>query len=363
MAAPVLAAAQAPPQAPAPSKQPPVPTSLTPIATRDQKIIRRWSLGGDPRGLAVGRNGTLYIGLAEPQAVIAVDPKSGAILRKLVLDSAEIASTKELVTLRTSRDGSRLFIANGSDESASVLALPDLYVVREIAIEGERIRDALPDPDGRFLYVLGRRVHVFDAEGKTELHTLGFEEPMAIATNANGSVLAVVGSEDFGGGNKATTVALYDTKTFAEMGRDPLQTDKQIEAALLGDNVLIAFSRNLLYEKPLSIAKPPSEKTMTAVGGQMHMNIDFGDLTSSERICLPEGSGAQIGALVPPNVVLFAEQRCSSSGGFTGSRRRIAPASLYGISAYALAYSPSANVLYATDRAGYLTIYRVPKAQ
>ena len=33
--------------------------------------------------------------------------------------SAEIASTKELVTMRTNRDRTRLYIANGTDESAT----------------------------------------------------------------------------------------------------------------------------------------------------------------------------------------------------------------------------------------------------
>src|SRR5205823_2818791 len=99
----------------------PRPEVLTTVPTREQKIIRRWSVSGDPRGVAIGRDGTLYVGLAQTQAVIAVDPKTGAIRKRVVLDNAEIAATKELVTLRTNGDASRLFIANGSDESAMIL--------------------------------------------------------------------------------------------------------------------------------------------------------------------------------------------------------------------------------------------------
>src|SRR6202022_4136078 len=99
-----------------------------PVPTRDQKIVRRWTLPGDPHGVAVGPDGTLYVGLAQPQAVIAVDPKSGGVKNRIVLDSAEIASTKELVTLRINRAGNRLYIANGSDESATILSLPELTV-------------------------------------------------------------------------------------------------------------------------------------------------------------------------------------------------------------------------------------------
>jgi hypothetical protein len=50
------------------------------------------------------------------------------------------------------------------------------------------------------------------------------------------------------------------------------------------------------------------------------------------------------------------------SGAFTGSARRISPASLYGVSAYAIAFDPAANTLAVTDKAGFLTIYKVPRA-
>ena len=72
---------------------------------------------------------------------MAIDPKSGNVKNRIVLDSAEIASTKELVTMRTNRAGTRLYIANGSDESATIMSIPDLAVLREITMEGEAIRD------------------------------------------------------------------------------------------------------------------------------------------------------------------------------------------------------------------------------
>jgi hypothetical protein len=314
---------------------------------------------GDPRGIALGADGTVYVGLAQPQAVIAIDPRSGAIRKRVVLDSAEIASTKELVTLRTNRDRTRLYIANGSDESASILSLPGLGILREITMEGEPIRDVLPDPNGRYLYLLGRRVHVFDAAGEHEIRTIdSVNDPMAIAATSNGRLLAVIGSETFGS-NKATVVSLYDTKNLAEMARDPLQTADLIESALFADRdqALIAASRQHLFEKHLD-TKP---KPMTSTTGQLRMRIDFGDLVSSDRICLPEGSGPQIAVAGSGNLVLFAERRCNSSGAFTGAERRITPASLYGVNAYALAYDASSNQLFVTDRAGFLTVYRVPR--
>jgi len=336
------------------------PPLLTTVPTRDQKIVRRWSLGGDPHGIALGNGGVAYIGLAKTQEIVAVDAKRGNVLRRIVLDSAEIASTKELVTMRTNRDRTRLYVANGSDESASILSLPNLGIVREITMEGEAIRDVLPDPAGRYLYLLGRKVHVFDAQGEHEIRTINLSDPMAIATTSNGAVLAVIGSETFGG-NKATVAALYDTKTFTELARDPMQTDDVIESALFAanDRALVAASRQRLFEKHLDVtAKQMSEGPK----GQMRMSIDYGDLVSSDQICLPEKSGAQIVVRGNGNLVLFAERRCNSSGGFAGAERRIVPASLYGVDAYALAFDPAANELYATDRAGYLTIYRVPRA-
>ncbi|HWW61144.1 MAG TPA: hypothetical protein VN181_07245 [Thermoanaerobaculia bacterium] len=335
---------------------------LTVAPTRDQKVVKRWTLKGEPHGVAIGRDGIVYVGLAGPQSVLAIDSKTGTIAKEIVLDSAEIASTKELVTLRTNADRSRLYIANGSDESASILSLPDLAVLREITIEGEAIRDALPDPNGRYLYLLGRRVHVYDAKGETELRTIDIDDPMAIATTSNGATLAVLGTEDFGN-TRATVVALYDTNGFAELARDPLQTDRRVEAALFaaGDRALIALGREYMYEKPL-VSR--AAKTMSSSSnGTMRMKIDFGDLVNSDRICLPEGSGPQIATLgAATDQVLFAERRCSSSTGFAGSSRRVSPASLYGVNAYAIAYDAVANTLVVTDRAGFVTIYKVPRA-
>lgn len=310
---------------------------LTPVLSRDNKVIRRWSIAGEPRGVAHGSDGTIYVGLAGPQAVIAIDPKSGEIKKRLVLDSAEIASTKELVTMRTNPERTRLFIANGSDESASILSLPDLAVLREITMEGETIRDVVPDPKGRYVYILGRRVHVYDKNATTRLRTLPIADPMAIAASANGSTLAVVFTEDFGN-TKASSVAFFDANTFAEIRRDPLQTTEAIEAAMFADKdrALIAISRNHLFEK---------SKTVT-----------------SERICLPEGSGPQIATLGSADtVLLYAERRCSASGTFSGENRSVMPASLYGVNAYALAYDKAANALIVTDRAGFLTLYNVPR--
>ena len=319
-------------------------------------------LPGDPRGVAIGSDGTIYAGLAEPQAVIAIDQTTGAIKKRVVLDSADIASTKELVTLRTNPDRTRLFIANGSDESASILSLPDLAVLREITMEGERIRDAVPDPKGRYVYLLGRRVHVFDADGKTELRALPIEDPMAIAVSTSGDMLAVFTAEDFGNA-KATVVALYDTETFKEITRDPLQTEKAVEGALFAnrDRSLIAFGRDSLFEKPV-VSKPARAMTRQGANGPMMMTIDFGDLVNSNRVCLPEGSGPQIATTAAAdNLLVYGERRCSASGTFSGSSRGVTPASLYGINAYALAYDPAKNVLVATDRAGFLTIYLVPR--
>jgi hypothetical protein len=335
------------------------PEALTPAPTRDSKVVKRWALHGDPRGVALGADGTIYAGLAQPQAVIAIDAKTGAVKQRLVLDSAEIASTKELVTLRTNPARTRLYIANGSDESATILELPGMRILREITIEGETIRDALPDPKGRYLYLLGRRVHVYDGDGQTELRAIPIDDPMAIAVSADGATLAVVAAEDFGNA-KATSVALFETTGFKELARDPLQTDKPVGAALFaaGDRALVALGRDGFYEKALNTMSKPME---AGSNGQMRMRIDFGDLVNSDRICLPEGAGPQIAALASSDLLLFAERRCSSSGSFVGSSRRVTPASLYGVSAYALAYDAATNTLIVTDRAGYLTIYKVPR--
>jgi hypothetical protein len=234
-------------------------------------------------------------------------------------------------------------------------------VLREITMEGETIRDVIPDPKGRYVYLLGRRVHVFDGEGDRELRTLPIEDPMAIAASANGAMLAVFATEDFGNAN-ATVVAMFDTTTFAEVARDPLQTEKAVEGALFADRdrSLIAFGRDSLFEKPV-VSKPARAMTRQGSNGPMVMTIDFGDLVNSNKICLPERSGPQIATAVNETLLVYGERRCSSSGAFSGSTRNMTPASLYGVNAYALAHDRQKNVLVATDRAGFLTIYLVPR--
>ncbi|HJT16861.1 MAG TPA: hypothetical protein VJ853_05720 [Thermoanaerobaculia bacterium] len=286
---------------------------LAPVSTNDSKIVRRWSLPGDPHGIAVGADGTIYVGLAQPQAVVAIDPNRGTIKKRVVLDSAEIAATKELVTLRTNANRTRLYIANGSDESATILSLPDMTILREITIEGEPIRDALPDPAGRFLYLLGHRVHVYDIKGDEELHTLEIDDPVAIAANA--SQVAVIA------GNRVTefnTANFSATRSFAAASG--------VEAALFAGRELVLLGHDALQR----------------VGQRV------------EPACLPNGSGPQIATIGPDGIVLIAERRCNSSAVFSA-------ASLYGVDAYAIAYDAASNLLYTTERAGYLTIYRVPR--
>lgn len=334
--------------------------ALTSVPSNNRKIVRRFALPGDPRGVAVGSDGTIYVGVAEPQTVLAIDPKNGAIKKRLVLDSAEIASTKELVTLRTNPDRTRLFIANGSDESATILRLPDLAVMREITMEGELIRDAVPDPRGRHLYLLGRKVHVYDGEGNTEVRTLPIEEPMAIAASSDGALLAVLATEDFGS-TKATVVALFETNTFSEVAREPLQTEQSIEAAMFaaGDRSIVAFSRDSMFEKRVTSRPTRIKQTGSATSA---MRVDIGDLVNSTHVCLPQKSGPQVATLTSSDALLvYAERRCSASATFTGSPHGVTPASLYGIDAYALAYDKLSNTLVASDRAGFLTIYNVPR--
>jgi hypothetical protein len=332
--------------------------TLTAAPTRDNKVLKRWALPGDPHGIAIGKDGTIYVGLAQPQAVAAIDPVSGEVRKRVVLDSADIASTKELVTLRTNADGTRLVVANGSDESATLLSLPELTVLREITLEGEQVRDAMFDPAGKLLYVLGRRVHVYDVTGERELQTLDFADPMAMAIASNGKMLAVLGGHDFGNG-RVTVAALYETTSFKQLDLAPMQTDNPVGAALFvgQDRAIVALANDHLYEKPITVG----EKKLDQSSGRMRMTIDFGDLVNSEKICLPEGSGPQVAAAGPPPLVFFAERRCSSSVVFSGGGWKSSPASLYGVPAYAIAFDARTNALWVTDRAGFLTAYKVPK--
>jgi hypothetical protein len=330
--------------------------TLEEVAARGRLAEKRWKLDGRPRGLAVAADGTVYVGLATPQSVVAIDTAKGEVVREAVIDSEESASTKDFSTLRIARE--RLYVAQGSDESVTILSLPGLEVVREILLEGEPVRDALPDPAGRHLYVLGRKVRVFDAAGEREIRALGAVEPTAIATDAKGRVLAVVGLEAFPNG-KVSVAVFYDAATLREIGRVPLQTEREIVSAFFAadDRVLVAVARDWLAEAP---AAPREERKPGGDATAMRMTIELGDLISSETICLPDGAGPQIASPAARSLVVVAERRCAAGGAFTATKRRTRVASLYGIGAYAMA--PTRDGRWAvTDPEGFLTIYKQPE--
>jgi hypothetical protein len=328
-----------------------------------KNVVRHWSLTGTPKGVAVGPDDTIYVGLASPQSVVAIDPLLNRIVREKTLDREEIASTKDFATLRIGRRGTRLYVAQGSDESVTILALPELTIEREILVEGERIRDALPDPAGRFLYVLGRDVHVYDIEGKRLIRKLRDLEPLAIASNAAGSTLAVVGFEQFPNG-RATMIALYDTSTLTETRRIPLQTDRAILATFFAaaDEVIVTVAADWLGEAQVRQRREPAASG-TSADETMRLRIEPGDLVSSESVCLPDGAGPQIATPSRAgDLVVFAEKRCASGASFAATKRRTKSVSIYGINAYAMART--ADSLYvATDPKGSLTIYRQPEGR
>jgi hypothetical protein len=330
--------------------------TLEEVSARGRLVEKRWRLDGTPRGVAVAPDGTIYVGLAASQSIVAIDAAKGAIVSEAVVDREEIASTKDFATLRIARD--RLYVAQGSDESVTILSLPALEVVREILLEGEPIRDALPDPAGKHLYVLGRKVHVFDAAGEREIRALGDVEPTAVTTDAKGRILAVVGFQSFPNG-KVSVAVFYDAATLREIGRVPLQTEREIVATFFAadERVLVAVARDWLAEAP---ATPREEKKPQGDATAMRMRIELGDLVSSETICLPDGAGPQIAAAASGSLVLVAEKRCAAGGAFTATKRRTRVASLYGIAAYAM--SPMRDSRWAaTDPAGFLTIYAQPE--
>jgi hypothetical protein len=328
------------------------------VATRDRKIVRKFSLQGQPAGVAIS-GGVLYVGLAARQSVVAIDPSSGEIVKEVVLDDPDFASTKELVTLRPTADGRHLVVANGTDESVTILSLPDLAIVREITMEGEVIRDAIPDPGGRYLYVVGRSLHVFDATGETVIRRFSEITPMVAALSPDGSVLAVIGSQRFPGG-PATVAMLVSTARLEEVAREPLQTDREIRAALFGaGNSLVVLADDWLAEKSLAVR--PQRQMKERSEGKMELRLERGDLVSSEKICLPKGAGPQIAAASASGAeVIFVERRCGVNESLTAAKRNVRSVPLSGYQAYAIAADHEGGVVWATDPAGFLTGFRAP---
>lgn len=319
--------------------------------------MKAWSLSGEPRGVAVGRDGTVYAGLSGPQSVVAIDPEKGAVLSERVLDREEIASTKDFVSLRLDPKRARLVIAQGTDESVTIVGLPDLVVQREIGLEGETIRDAIPDPGGRYLFVLGREVHVYDAEGNRRIRGFADIEPTAIAASSDGSLLAIAGFEQFESG-RAAVVSLVEIATLKEMRRDPLQTDRTVRSVLFapGDRALLIFADDWMAEKPLAA---PASHGMARGARGVEMKIGADSLLSSRTICLPAGIGPQVAAAAGRTVV-YAERRCSAGGSFEAAPRTVPTASLFGVDALAVAYDAKGGRMAVVERGGRLTLFAVP---
>jgi DNA-binding beta-propeller fold protein YncE len=339
-------------------------TSIESVTTRGRGVVKKLTLDGEPRGLAVSRDGVVYVGMANAQSIIAIDASSNTILREVVLDDPDIAATKEIVSLRIDGSGERLIAAHGSDESVTILSLPELAVLREITLEGERVRDAVADSRGRYLIILGREVRIFDYEGSREIRTLRGLDPMAIAVSDDGGLLAVVGSDQFPSG-RASIVSLWDLATLSEISRDPLQTDRRITAATFADRgrTLIVASADWLGEKRL-FSRSQGAAMQEDEEGRMRITFRFDDIVSSETICLADQSGPQALAVDRSgSIVYFPEKRCGSHGGLTGTRRRVQGAPLYAIDAYAIAVDPESGDLWATDRGGTVTLYRAPQPE
>ena len=326
-------------------------------ASRDRRVVKQWVVDGSPRALAAGVDGTLYVGLSGSQEILALDPDSGKILQRKQIDHAEIAATKDFVSMRLTADGDRLVIAHGSDESVTIHALPELGPVREIGLEGELVRDAVPAPDGSFVAVLGRDVHIWSRDGGELLRVLRELEPMALAVSSDGSTLAVVGRESYPSGTVSVAI-LFDTATWSETFRRPLETERSIRGAAFAadDSVLAVWTDDWIAE----VAMQAPRSTFDTSGETARVRIAFGDLVSSEAVCLPERTGPQIATLAGRDRLVFAERRCSASGSMTGTRRKLRTISLTGVEAWSIAWDRTRELVVASDPRGTITMYSLP---
>lgn len=323
-------------------------------------MVSRWQLDGTPRAIALGGDGVLYVGLADTQEIAAIEPATGRVIARQQIDREEIAATKDFVSMRRTAAGDRLVIAHGSDESVSIYSLPDLAPVREILVEGELVRDAVPAPDGSFVAVLGRDVHVWSRDGRQLVRVLRELDPMALAVSSDGKTLAVIGRETFPSG--AVSMAMFfDTATWEETFRRPLQTEREIRGAMYAadDSVIVVWTDDWLAE----VEARPVQSNFDTSGRAPRVRVGFGDLVNSESVCLPEVSGPQGVVLAKESVLVIAERRCSTSGSMSGSRRVLRSASLTGVEAWSIVWDEERELVIASDPRGTLTMYSLPAPQ
>lgn len=338
------------------------PVPIRGEADRNARILRKWTLPGSPGGLAVGRDGKLFVGLSDRQSIVRIDPSRDLIEKEVILDRPEIASTKDLVTLRIDEAGPvrRLLTANGTDESATILSLDELAIRREITLEGELVRDIHPDPAARFLFVLGRDLHVFDWGGDNPIRTISEPRPMAIAVSSDGSHFAVAGSERIAG-TTVTTLGLWTSEPLREIRRIPLQTDAEIVSLSFaaGDRSIVAASTEAILQLTLSERTDQDESALVNTDRGVRMRVRAADLISSDKVCLPDRATPQVMTLGPSgSEILFPEKRCGVGASFTAGRRLVSIDSLYGLEAHSIVFDPSRRAVFASGAGNQVVLYR-----
>ena len=252
---------------------------------------------GDPRGVAIGADGTVYVGLA------AIAGRHRDRSRRPARSGSRSSSTPPRSRRRKSwsrcariADRTRLYIANGSDESATDPLAPR---PRRPPRDHDGRRDdprRRPRSEGPLRLLLGRRVHVFDDERRhgtahARRSTIRWRSPRARTARRSRSSRPRTSAT-----RRRPRWRCSTRRRSREIAREPLQTQKTIEAAMFADRRprAVAFSRDSLFEKA-GVSRPARRSPRAPTAHAMTHRLRR--LVNSDRVCLPEGSGPQIATL------------------------------------------------------------------
>src|SRR4051794_30045649 len=117
------------------------------IDTETDRIVRTFSPGQKPRGIAVNRDGSrLYVSEQSGNALVTIDTANGKVLaRTSIGDSPE--------ALYLSPDGALLSAAIEENNEVVLIDTANGKIARRLKMRGKNPEHAVFSPDGKWLYV------------------------------------------------------------------------------------------------------------------------------------------------------------------------------------------------------------------
>lgn len=285
------------------------------------KIAGRVKIGAEPRGVVLSPDGkTAYAAVGAANEVVRIDLPTLATTGRLIVG-------REPRGIAISADGATILVGNSRSRNVSLINTSDFQVTRTIPIDGDNLRQAAIDKEGKFAYiagmknrgfatvsnhidlgwVLGQRLTRVSLVDDSPFDTLSLDprgkataDAHGVAIGGDGRLLAV----SCGGTHE---VLLFRT----DLGDLPWRTGNSrdlIPQELLKNDG--RFRRVELGGRPTELAFAPDHKTLY-VANYLNNSIQIVDCEKAELARTIELGGPSEPSLVRRGEILFHEARRS----------------------------------------------------